>query len=144
MIGIRPVCRVADGTAGAGYWVAMETIARAAVSRREWRKRVARWKESGLTAKEFGADAGINPAMLYFWNYKLKYGDRLDKPPKPGTQSDAIVASLVEVPVPSAAAVPDVSDRRFEVEMSNGRRVRMAAGFDPEALRVLLAIVESA
>jgi transposase len=126
--------------------VAMETIARAAVSRREWRKRVARWKESGLTAKEFGADAGINPAMLYYWNYKLKYGDRLDKPPKPGTRSDAIVASLVEVPMRTSAAVRDVSeaDRRFEVEMSNGRRVRLAAGFDPEALGALLAIVESA
>jgi hypothetical protein len=42
--------------------------------------------------------------------------------------------------------VRDVSeaDRRFEVEMSNGRRVRLAAGFDPEALGALLAIVESA
>lgn len=126
--------------------MAMETIARAAVSRKEWRKRVARWKESGRTAKEFAADAGINPAMLYFWNYKLKYGDRLDKPAKPGTRSDAIVASLVEVPARAPVAVADVAapDGRFEVELGNGRRVRLAAGFDPEALRVLLAIVESA
>lgn len=120
--------------------MAMETIARAAVSRKEWRSRVARWNESGLTAKEFSAEQGINAGTLQHWQYKLKYGDRLDKPPKPGTQSNAIVASLVEVAAPDVAEV----DQRFEIELGNGRRVRVGAGFDAEALRRLLAVVEAA
>jgi transposase len=118
----------------------MEIIARAAVSRGEWRKRVARWKSSGLTAKEFAAEVGINAGTLQYWQYKLKYGDRLDKPPQPGTRSDAIVASLVEVPAPAVSMV----DQRFEVELGNGRRVWVAVGFDAEALRRLLAVLEAA
>jgi hypothetical protein len=78
---------------GAVYWVAMATIARAAVSRAEWRRRVARWKSSGLTAKEFAAEMGINAGTL---------------------------------------------------ELRNGRQVRVAAGFDAEALRALLAVAEAA
>jgi len=31
------------------------------VSRDEWAKRVERWKDSGLTAKEFASEVGINP-----------------------------------------------------------------------------------
>jgi hypothetical protein len=117
----------------------METIARAAVSRNEWRKRVARWKKSGLTAKEFGAREGINPGTLYFWRYKLAYGDRLDRPPRRGTRSDAMVASLVEVQAPAAV----VGDHRFEIEVRNGRLIRVGAGFDAERLRALLAVVEA-
>jgi transposase-like protein len=129
-------------TAAAGpvYGGVMEIIARAAVSRNEWRKRVARWKESGLTAKEFGAREGINPGTLYFWRYKLAYGDRLDRPPKRGTRSDAVVASLVEVPAPTVV----VGDQRFEIELGNGRLIRVSAGFDAESLRALLSVVEAA
>jgi|SRR3954452_9160485 transposase len=117
----------------------METIAQAAVSRKEWQKRVTRWKKSGLTAKVFAAELGINAGTLQYWQYKLKYGDRLDKPPRPGTRSDAIVASLVEVAAPAVATEAP----RFEVELGNGRRVWVAVGFDGEALRMLLAILEA-
>jgi DNA-binding CsgD family transcriptional regulator len=36
-------------------------------ARAEWAKRVERWKDSGLTAKEFAAELGINPRSLVFW-----------------------------------------------------------------------------
>jgi transposase len=118
----------------------MEIIARAAVSRKEWRKRVARWKESGLTAKVFAAQEGINPGTLYHWRYKLAYGDRLDRPAQPGSRSDAIVTSLVEVAAPPIVA----AEQRFEIELRNGRLVRVGAGFDAKTLRTLLAVVEGA
>ncbi len=38
-------------------------------SRDEWAKRVERWVDSGLTAAEFGAEAGINPRTLTFWTH---------------------------------------------------------------------------
>src|SRR5436305_195417 len=34
------------------------------VNREEWAERVERWKDSGLSAKEFGAELGINPRTL--------------------------------------------------------------------------------
>ena len=47
-----------------------DDMARARADREEWRKRVERWKGSGLTAKEFAAETGINAGNLQFWQYK--------------------------------------------------------------------------
>jgi hypothetical protein len=41
------------------------------INRAEWAKRVARWEGSGLTAKEFAAELGINPRSLVFWKWQL-------------------------------------------------------------------------
>jgi hypothetical protein len=40
-------------------------------SREEWRKRVERWKDSGLTAEQYASELGINAKTLQFWKYKL-------------------------------------------------------------------------
>jgi hypothetical protein len=40
-------------------------------SREEWRKRVERWKDSGLTAEQYASELGINARTLQFWKYKL-------------------------------------------------------------------------
>lgn len=117
----------------------MDPIARAAMSRGEWRERVERWKSSGLTAKRFAAEMDINVGTLYHWQWKLKSWERLGRRPTV-RRSDAILASLVEVAAPPA--VP--ADQRFEVELRNGRRVWVAAGVDPEVLRMLLVGLEAA
>lgn len=114
-------------------------MARAHVDRNEWRKRVQRWKDSGLTAKEFAAEVGINAGTLQFWRCKLKQDDA---PPTRRTRrspSAAILSSLVEV---SATAAP-VVDQRFEVELANGRRVRLGRDFDPASLRALITTLEA-
>jgi transposase-like protein len=118
--------------------VLLDDMARARVDRDEWRRRVERWKDSGLTAKEFAAEVGINAGTLQFWRYKLKRDGRPARRPK--TPSDAILSSLVEVRASAGAIV----DQRFEIELGNGRRVRVAAGFEPEALRTLLTVLEAA
>lgn len=41
------------------------------VSRQEWVKRVERWAESGLTAREFASELGCNPKTLQYWKYRL-------------------------------------------------------------------------
>lgn len=114
-------------------------MARARADRDEWRRRVARWKDSGLTAKEFAAETGLNAGTLQFWQYKLKRGARPARRPRPKSPSETIVASLVEVRAPVGA----VADQRFEIELGNGRRVRVAAGFEPVALKALLAVLEA-
>jgi hypothetical protein len=115
-------------------------MARARVDREEWRRRVERWKDSGLTAKEFAAETGINAGTLQFWCYKLKEGRRPTAQRRSKASSETILSSLVEVHAPAGGLV----DQRFEIELGNGRRVRVAAGFEPAALKALLALLEAA
>jgi hypothetical protein len=41
-------------------------------SREVWAKRVERWQDSGLTAKEFAAELDVSPNSLTFWKWKLR------------------------------------------------------------------------
>jgi hypothetical protein len=50
-----------------------------------------------------------------------------------------IVSSLIEVGPVSVAA-----DSRFEIELNNGRRLRLPATFDPDAVKALVAVLEAA
>ena len=115
-------------------------MARARAGRDEWQKRVQRWKDSGLTAKEFAAETGLNAGTLQFWRYKLKHGARSSVRTKSKSPSDEILASLVEVRAPTVASL----DERFEIELGNGRRLRVGGGFDATALRALIAVLEAA
>jgi len=115
-------------------------MARARAGREEWQKRVQRWKESGLTAKEFAAETGINAGTLQFWRYKLKGGTRSPARTNAKAPSNEILASLVEVRAPTITSV----DQRFEIELGNGRRVRVGGAFDADALRALIAVLEAA
>jgi transposase-like protein len=110
------------------------------VDQEEWRRRIERWKDSGLTAKEFAAETGINAGTLQFWQYKLKRGAGPAPRKRRKPTSDAILSSLVEVRGPAPAVV----DQRFEIELRGGRRLRVAAGFEPGALKALVAILEAA
>ncbi len=51
-------------------------------SRAEWAKRVERWKDSGLTAKEFSSETGLNPSTLSYWSWKLGQSDGGAEPRK--------------------------------------------------------------
>jgi hypothetical protein len=39
-------------------------------NRDEWQKRIERWSDSGLSAKQFAAETGINAGTLQYWKYK--------------------------------------------------------------------------
>ena len=113
------------------------------MGRDEWRKRVQRWKEGGLTAKEFAAEVGINAGTLQFWGYKLKRADSV--PARRGRRASpaaTILSSLVEVHAPTATA--PVTDQRFEIELANGRRIRVGRDFDAGSLRTLVTALEAA
>jgi transposase-like protein len=46
-----------------------------AQQRAKW---VERWKDSGLTAKEFAAEAGLKASALYYWRSQLSAAARKD------------------------------------------------------------------
>jgi hypothetical protein len=110
--------------------------------REEWAKRVARWKDSGLTAKEFAAELGINPRSLTFWKW------RLGKPSEPASKLSA--ASVKNGGGSPARTLPlielaqSTAPMRFELELSGGRRLAIPVTFDPDALRRLLAVLDPA
>jgi hypothetical protein len=105
-------------------------------SREEWRKRIDRWKDSGLTAKEFAAETGINAGTLQCWKYKLKRKGPARR--RRGSAAPSILSSIVELRPATGA-----TESRFEIELGNGRRLRVPAAYDGSALKTLLAILEA-
>jgi transposase-like protein len=114
-------------------------MARARVDRDEWRRRIERWKDSGLTAKEFAAETGINASTLQFWRYQLKRPMPVSGRRRAPSDTAGLLSSIVEVRPPATAG-----DTRFEVELANGRRLRVPAVYEASALRTLLAVLEAA
>ncbi len=108
-------------------------------NRREWQKRVDRWRTSGLTAKEFAAEMGINAGTLQFWSCKLKQSTGRAAAPRASRAAAPVASSLLEV---SPLSMRDV-DTRIEVELANGRRLRVPSTFDTTVLQKLVAALET-
>jgi transposase-like protein len=114
-------------------------------SREIWAKRVERWRDSGLSVKEFARELGVNHHTLAGWRYRLGAEEQStatskhagESTPRSGARSDETKAiefvELVRAPT---------TEQRFEVVAANGWTVRVPAQFDGEALRRLLTIVE--
>jgi len=112
----------------------------AKASRAEWVKRVERWQDSGLTAKEFAAELAVSPNSLTFWKWKLGR--------ERSTQNDAAkttkpVAKAAEpkflqlVPTHSEA----VEAASLEVVIGGDVIVRVPRDFDEHTLtRVIRAV----
>lgn len=130
--------------------------------REVWEKRVGRWRESGLTAKEFAAETGLNANTLAHWGWQLGGGRRggRGKGRKEGGRGDGRgrvgwVEVVSPVSAPSAqrgqrggsAASPRPvratapSQLPFELVVG-ARTVRIPSGFDADELRRLLTVVE--
>lgn len=121
-------------------------------SRAEWAKRVERWRDSGLTAKEFASETGVKASTLSFWSWRLrsdggrgaiamtKRGGR-----RPGRQLHTTghaspSAKFVEL-APGTTMTTPVPSTALEVVLSCGVVVRVPAGFDEATLgRVVRAL----
>ena len=82
---------------------------------------------SGLSVKQFAAYMGLDPERLYRWRRRLR---------------DAGRPLFVEVAPPATKRLSDAE--RFVVELGNGRRIRVPAGFDVAELRRLVDALEEA
>lgn len=108
-------------------------------SQAEWEKRIERWKDSGLTAEQFAAEAGINAGTLRFWKYSLGKRARSARGSKAGSLAAPAAERLVEVR--PTVTTPGVA-AAFELELGSERRLRIPAEFDVVALERLLALLE--
>ena len=107
-------------------------------SRETWAKRVERWKDSGLTAKEFAEELGINAHSLAWWKWRLAARKPSARPtPSRRAKRQPPVGPLTFVEVPSAEASDSI-----EVVLPSSVRVRVPATFDALALGRLLDVLE--
>ena len=116
-------------------------------SRAEWAKRVERWKESGLSAKEFAAETGLKASTLSYWSWKLASsgevaGDQAESSSVMGGQKrrrKSAAPRFVEVTAPAITTSPSM----LELVLSGGVLVRVSAGFDEATLTRVVRAVEA-
>ncbi|WP_444547639.1 IS66 family insertion sequence element accessory protein TnpA [Sorangium atrum] len=87
------------------------------VPREEWRKRVERWRDSGLTAAEFAGELGINPRTLMYWKWLLARDDKASTPALERRQSPKQARASKQAQL--AAAVPVAGDRAGLIEIQS-------------------------
>lgn len=97
--------------------------------------------ESGLTAKEYAGEAGLNVNSLGHWKWKLSAEARRAAP----REQRAGAPPVVEVKLGPRAADPDRHEDagRFEVVLPGGATVRVPPRFDGAALRELVRALEA-
>ena len=111
-------------------------------TRQEWAKRIERWQDSGLTAKEFAAEIDVPATTLSYWKWKLRRDAR-----GPGAGSAEGVITDLPKRRQRAAATPrflelvegatelDVVAPMLEVVLCSGVIVRVPNQFYEATLR---------
>jgi hypothetical protein len=108
-------------------------------SREIWKKRVERWADSGLSAREFAAEIGVNVHTLTHWKWQLGLeARRQGSAPAPSAPSTFVEVVAPLVAEPSNPTVPAA----FELEFARGTRLRVPANFDAALLRRLVEVLE--
>ncbi len=118
-------------------------------NRAEWAKRVERWKDSGLSAKEYAAETGVKASTLSYWSWRVRASaeSRRDRPRRKAAAArgpvaaDARSGQFVEL---EAAAPVSAQQPTLELVLSGGLLVRVGAGFDEATLTRLVRAVEAA
>lgn len=97
---------------------------------REWRRRVAGWKASGLTLNEYSKQIGVKPKTLAWWKWRLSQ-----------LPAEVVEATFVEV---TDVVVQSSKPRAEEVHVAiAGADVTVPVGFDEDTLARVLRVLEA-
>lgn len=115
---------------------------------RFWRRTLRQWRRSGLSVRVFCAEHGLAEPSFYAWRRIVAERDQESacvraKPERDSVRRAAPANDDAPAFVP-LRVVPTAAGMAFEVVLGQGRVVRVPAGFDPAALRQLLAVLEEA
>lgn len=98
--------------------------------RKQWERRLKRWRRSGLSSEAFGAKLGVTGRSVRRWDKKLRGGP---------TQVRERSPRLVRVKV-----VPTLRVSEQPVVVSvGGRRVEVLTGFSKSTLAAVLEVIEA-
>jgi transposase len=108
-------------------------------TRETWVKRIERWKDSGLSAKEYASEIGISEPSLKWWKWKLAREAAGTTAPQEKRRRvvSATNAAVTFVEVPRAP----VSRSSIELVLPSRIRVRLRDDFDSAALERLLGVL---
>lgn len=118
-------------------------------NREVWKKRVERWRDSGLSAKDFAKESGINALTLQYWSSRLnkekrqkKNGEHTAKLPTQWSQVDTGFVQVV--PVSRSLAANSIEPTApFEIILNRGVQLLVPPDFEtPAFLRLLSALEE--
>jgi hypothetical protein len=111
-----------------------------------WRRRVARWRESGLDTATFAKRERINARTLTWWRWKLGAGrKKASKAARKVVGSSRPAGGRGEKEAPRFVELQlgaIVEAGRFEVVIGGGRRVVVPPDFDAGSLSKLLEVLE--
>ena len=116
-------------------------------TREIWADRVARWVHSGLTAREFSAEEGINAGTLTHWKWRLG-GESVGSPAVPALGFVEVVAPFTLGGSGSATSGGGMANGerrggdRVDVVLARGTRLRIPTGVDAEWLGQLARALE--
>jgi transposase len=114
-------------------------------TREKWAKRVERWRDSGLSAKEFAAQTGFNARSLTWWRWHLSNCDARPKPRRRRRSPEGSIAITTAPALPAMKFVEvsaPVSREGLEVVLSSAIRICVRPGFDATTLGRLLDVLE--
>ncbi len=115
-------------------------------SRETWAKRVERWKDSGLTAKEFAAELGINAHSLSWWRWRLSSEAGQLAPAarrrRPHAMSKAAPTTTSTPPLTFVEMTAPIAAEPLEVVLPSSIRIRVPSSFEASTLGRLLDVLE--
>ena len=114
-------------------------------TREVWAKRVERWRDSGLTLKEFASEIGVNANTLAGWRWRLRpeSSDVARGTPEPPRFLEIVASPELSEPSAEPAGSKRPAPEPFELILSGGHRVRVPVEFDGRALRRLVDALEA-
>ena len=106
-------------------------------SREVWIKRIECWRESGLGAKEFAQQVGVEVDRLRHWKWRLAKENRATNAASADSTPPAPFPFVEVTPTPAE----DRDDPIIEVVAPSGFCIRVPVRFDADTLRRVLAVV---
>lgn len=110
-------------------------------TRELWAKRVERWKDSGLTAKQFASEVGINAHSLSWWKWRLRSGSK-GRPAARRSATMTIAAKSTLSPLTFVEMTAAVRNDALEVVLTTGVAIRVRPEFDARTLTRLLDVLD--
>ena len=117
-----------------------------ALIREQWARRIERWKDSGLPAKEFAAELGINARSLAWWKWQLSKPEaavattRLRRRRSRSAPATALAKTIS--PMTFVEMTASVIGEPLEIVLPSALRVRVPVGFDDATLTRLLDVMD--
>lgn len=116
----------------------------ASASRAEWAKRVERWRDSGLTVKQFAAETGLKASTLTYWKWKLRSSasdaDFITSGEHHTVNHDDRTLKSVAPKFVEMESVRTAAPAPVEIVIDGRLTLRVPIGFDEETLSRVLRV----